>query len=69
MSILEGLVKAETTLNTTVDMSKETNDTHNTYHQPVYYINIDKLIIDKEAAALLATALLQRPETQPTETP
>ena len=55
---------AESTLNTTVDMSKETNDTHNTYHQPVYYITIDK-----EAAALLATALLQRPETQPTETP
>ena len=39
MSILEGLVKAETTLNSNIDMSNKTGDTYNidTYnYRPTY---------------------------------
>jgi len=62
MSILEGLVKAETTINPTlnsnIDMSAETSDTHITYNQPVY-ITIDKLVIaDKEIAERIVDALV-----------
>jgi len=64
MSILEGLVKADTTLNSNIDMSSKTGDTYNIDKVEVE-IHIGNQQIDaiKEIAKEIANALLQHQQS------
>ena len=60
MNILEGLVKADTTLNSNIDMSSKNGDTYNIEKAEIH-INIgNQIFTDKELARELMNMLLQR---------
>ncbi|MCL2710452.1 MAG: hypothetical protein FWE95_06200 [Planctomycetaceae bacterium] len=70
MSILEGLVKAEVSPDTTIDMSKHAGDTYN-IEKIELKIDIGNLIVaDKELVKALVDAVVKRqiaeaPSTEP----
>ena len=74
MSILEGLVKAESNINpdtdisTNIDMSNKTGDTYNIEKAEIHIHIGNQIFTDKELARELTIMLLQRQQRPVVET-
>ena len=68
MSILEGLVKAESTLNSNIDMSSKTGDTYNIEKAEIHIHIGNQIFTDKELAKELMSMLMQRQQRPVVET-
>jgi hypothetical protein len=66
MSILEGLVKAESTINPNIDMSHKTGDTYNIEKAEIHIGTL--IIADRELAKEIAAALLRHQQRPVVET-
>ena len=71
MSILEGLVKTDTTISTAVDMSKENNTTHNVEKIENHYHYAPQIVLqisDADAAVKIAETFARHLQSTPEPT-